>query len=105
MANIEVLSKSNFKKHIEGFILVDFWAVWCGPCKMQLPIIDELAKEVNDISIGKLDIDDADNQEVAAEYNITSIPTIGIFKNGEMIKRMVGLQTKDKLLAAIEECK
>lgn len=105
MANIKVLDKSNFEASTKKFILVDFWAVWCGPCKMQLPVIEELAKEVNDIDVGKLDIDDQENQEIAAQYNITSIPTIGIFRDGEMIKRMVGFQSKDKLLAAIEEVK
>lgn len=102
---MKVLDRSNFEESIKKLILVDFWAVWCGPCKMQLPVIEELAKEVNDIDVGKLDIDDQENQEIAAQYNITSIPTIGIFKDGEMIKRMVGFQSKDKLLAAIEEVK
>lgn len=105
MSSVEILNKDNFGEMIKGLVLVDFWAVWCGPCKMQLPVVEELAKEVSDIKIAKLDIDDQDNQEIAANYNITSIPTIAIFKNGEMIKKMVGFQEKAKLLSVIEEVK
>jgi thioredoxin 1 len=81
-------------------VLVDFWAEWCGPCKMLGPIVDELATEQGDAAvIAKLDIDDA--QEIAAQYGVTAIPTIIIFKGGEVKKVLRGVQPKSALAAAL----
>ncbi len=72
-------------------VLVDFWAVWCGPCQMMGPIIEELAKEVGDkYKVGKLNVDE--NRETASKYGIMSIPTLIIFKDGKAVKQFVGVQ-------------
>ncbi len=77
-------------------VLVDFWAVWCGPCKMQNPILEELEKDyVGKVKIGKLNVDD--NPNTAAIYSVMSIPTLLLFKNGEIVKQMIGVQSKETL--------
>ncbi|MEZ4907710.1 MAG: thioredoxin [Saprospiraceae bacterium] len=89
------LTDSNFKEEIldfEGVAVVDFWAVWCGPCKMIGPIIEELGKEFPEIKVGKLDVDV--NPDVSIEYGIRSIPTVLFLKNGEVVDRHVGTAPK-----------
>jgi len=77
-------------------VLVDFWAVWCGPCQMMGPIVEDLAKEVKDkYKVGKMNVDE--NQETASKYGIMSIPTLIIFKNGKEVKQLVGVQLKENL--------
>jgi thioredoxin 1 len=77
-------------------VLVDFWAAWCGPCQMMGPIVEELAEEVKDkYKVGKLNVDE--NRETAAKFGIMSIPTLIIFKNGKVVKQLVGAQAKDNL--------
>ncbi|MDP3964367.1 MAG: thioredoxin [bacterium] len=77
-------------------VLVDFWAEWCGPCKALAPIIEEVAKEQDGkVKVVKLEVDE--NPETASKYNVLSIPTLAIFKNGELVKTMVGLQSKEKI--------
>ncbi len=77
-------------------VLVDFWAVWCGPCKMQNPILEELEKEYEGkVKIGKLNVDD--NPNSAGKYSVMSIPTLLLFKNGEVVKQMIGVQSKETL--------
>ncbi len=77
-------------------VLVDFWAAWCGPCQMMGPIVDELAEEMKDkVKIGKLNVDE--NRETATNYSVMSIPTLIIFKEGKVVKQLVGLQNKDNL--------
>lgn len=92
------LNSANFTKAIsKGIVLVDFWAEWCAPCRMQNPILEELAAESDeDILISKLNVDD--NREVAAKYGIRSIPTIIIFKNGKIERQLVGVQQKQTLI-------
>ena len=81
-------------------VLIDFYADWCGPCKMMSPIIDEIAKEINGkAKVGKINVDE--NQELAMEYQVMSIPTIIIFKDGEESKRLVGLRDKKEILSEI----
>ena len=92
------ITNENFKELLNGELplVVDFWATWCGPCKMIAPIIAQLANEYDGkIAVGKCDVETAD--EVAAEYGIRNIPTILFFKNGEVVDKFVGAGNKAKL--------
>ena len=81
-------------------VLVDFWAEWCGPCKMISPIVDEIADELSGkLKVVKVNVDEA--QELAAKYNIMSIPTLLVFKNGEIAEQIVGAMSKDQILEKI----
>lgn len=101
------LNEQNFAKEIkefQGLALVDFWAPWCTPCKVQGPIIEDLAKEMagNDkVKIAKVNVDE--NQNLSIEYGVMSIPTLKIFKNGQPVDDLIGLQSKQSLSAAIEK--
>ncbi len=102
--NLIVLSNDNFDNVIgqEKVTLVDFWAQWCPPCKMLSPIIDELAKEKGaEYNICKVNIDDY--EEIAVKYSVMSIPTLMVFKKGEMLERMVGVKPKAQLIATLEK--
>ncbi len=81
-------------------VVVDFWAPWCGPCRQIAPIIEELASENSDVSVGKLNVDDG--QDIATKYGITSIPTILLFKGGEVVERVQGVAPKSKLQDLID---
>lgn len=97
---IEIENKTEFEEKVlnaEGRILVDFFATWCGPCKMQLPIIDALVEENKNINVAKVDIDK--NRDIAMEYNIMSVPTLALFENGKIVKEVLGLHSKDDLLS------
>ncbi len=83
-------------------VLVDFWAAWCGPCRMVGPVIDEVSKEYEGKAIvGKVDVDA--NQKFAAKYGVRNIPTVLLFKNGELVDRKVGVSPKDAYTKAIDE--
>jgi thioredoxin 1 len=81
-------------------VLVDFWAVWCGPCQMQGPIVEEVAKEMEGKAVvGKVNVDE--NPESAGKYGVMSIPTTIIFKGGQPVKQLVGVQSKEALMSAL----
>ena len=98
------LTDSNFESEViksEVPVLVDFWAEWCQPCRMLAPTIEQLADEYEGrIKVGKVDIDS--NREVAVNYGISSIPTVILFKGGEVQKKIVGLAPKDQFTAALD---
>lgn len=99
MAAIHVTA-DDFKEVVlnsEKPVLVDFWAKWCGPCQTMGPIVEELAEELTDMKVCKLDIDEA--MEIARQYRVMSIPSFLIFKDGEVAARTVGEQTKAELMA------
>ena len=96
------LNKENFEKEIlngNGTALVDFYADWCGPCKMLAPIIEEISAERADILVGKINVDDS--PELAAQYQITNIPTVLVFRDGKVITRSVGFKSKQELLGLL----
>ncbi|RKX33500.1 MAG: thioredoxin [Verrucomicrobia bacterium] len=103
--NIQHLTSDNFKSTVDSStvpLLVDFWAPWCGPCKAITPILEELAGEMaGKLSIAKVDVDE--NGEVAAQFNVRAIPTLILFKNGQVAEQFVGLVGKSDLKTKIEQ--
>jgi thioredoxin 1 len=102
--NIVTLTRENFAKEVLQSatpVLVDFWAEWCGPCKMIAPILDELAEEYDRrVKIGKVNIDD--QQTLAAEYSVRAIPTLLLFNQGQVADQIVGLRSKRELKASFD---
>jgi len=96
MAIVDVTDQ-NFSDEVKsGTVLVDFWAPWCGPCKMIAPVLEELDNEIGDkLKIAKLNVDN--NPETAGRFGVMSIPTLMVFKDGEMVSKMVGFQPKEQL--------
>ena len=100
MAN--VVTNTNFAEMLAGEkpVLVDFWATWCGPCRILSPTVDEIAEEFADrITVAKCNVDDA--EEIAMQYRIMSIPTLLFFKNGEVVDKRVGVVSKDEIVSII----
>lgn len=102
MAIIEV-NKDNFEEEVlksDKKVLVDFWADWCGPCKMLSPVIDKLAEELEDVKVCKVNVDT--EPTISIEYNIMSIPTLIVFENCFEVNRSVGLVSKEEVLALLK---
>ncbi|MVO98549.1 thioredoxin [Paenibacillus lutrae] len=100
------INDQNFQETLAGndLVLVDFWAPWCGPCKMQSPILDELNAEAGEVvTIAKMNVDD--NPETPSKFGVMSIPTLKLFKNGTEVKSFVGVQSMQTLKALVDEHK
>ena len=99
------LNNSNFAESLtnNSVTLVDFWAPWCGPCKMLGPVIDQLSDENTDVTVGKVNVDE--NTELAIQYGIRGIPTMLFFKDGEIAEKIVGVKSKAELQAKIDALK
>ncbi|MCM1165106.1 MAG: thioredoxin [Lachnospiraceae bacterium] len=94
------ITKENFKTEVTDSkkpVLLDFWATWCPPCRMQSPIVDEIARERSDIAVGKVNVDE--QPELAAAFEVENIPTLVIMRNGSEKTRLVGLHDKERILS------
>ena len=103
MSNVITVTSENFESEVlnsEKPVLVDFWASWCGPCRMLSPIVDEIAEEVQTIKVGKVNVDE--QQDLAGKFGVMSIPTLILFKNGQPGNKSVGAKSKAALLDFIK---
>lgn len=97
------ITKDNFQTEVldaKGTVLVDFWASWCGPCKMIGPIIDQIADERTDIKVGKINVDE--EQELAVQFKVMSIPTLLVFKDGKVVNQSLGAKPKAAILSMLD---
>ena len=101
---VMTITKENFEKEVLDSrepVLLDFWASWCGPCRMVSPIVDEIAEEVTDKQVGKVNVDE--QPELAERFGVMSIPTLVVMKNGKIAQQAVGARPKSDILAMLEE--
>lgn len=97
--SVLVITKENFQTEViesEKTVLLDFWASWCGPCRMVSPIVDEIAEEHPEIKVGKVNVDE--EQELATEFGVMSIPSLFVIKNGKIVNHSVGAKPKNQIL-------
>ena len=102
--SVQTITKENFDEAVlqaDKPVLVDFWAEWCGPCRMVSPIVDEIAGERDDIVVGKVNVDE--QGELAVRFGVMSIPTLLVFKGGKLVRTAVGARPKDEILALLED--
>jgi thioredoxin 1 len=104
MANLTEITNNNFKSEVldaKGKVLVDFWAPWCGPCRMQTPILEKMAA-AGEIKAKIVKVNTDENQEIAGKYSIQSIPTLILFENGKEVERMIGTQPENVLKTKLQ---
>lgn len=103
MATIKI-TKANFETEVlnsDKPVLVDFWAAWCGPCRMVGPVIDEISNELTDVKVGKINVDE--EQELAMKYGVMSIPTLMVFENGQVKEKVIGAHPKANILKMLNK--
>ena len=100
--SVITITKQNFEQevlHADRPVLLDFWAGWCGPCRMLSPVVDEIAEERTDIKVGKVNVDE--QQELAATFNVMSIPTLIVLDKGQVVNQSVGVRPKKQILTML----